>query len=47
VLEPQYDRPVIGWLELENGFFFSVDPIMTEKFAALFGLLIEIKTAQL
>lgn len=47
VLEPQYDRPVIGWLELNNGFFFSVDPSMTEKFAALFGLLIEIKTAQL
>jgi hypothetical protein len=46
VLEPQYDRPVIGWLELNNGFFFSVDPSMTEKFAALFGLLIEIKTAQ-
>lgn len=44
--EPKYDRPVVGWLELDNGFFFSVDPIMTERFAALFGLHIEIKTAK-
>lgn len=41
-LEPQYNRPPVGWLELDNGFFFSVDRVMTEKFAALFGLLIEI-----
>ena len=46
-LVPGHDDPTVGWLELENGFFFSVDPVMTEKFAALFGLLIEIKTAQL
>jgi hypothetical protein len=43
--EPKYDRPAVGWLELNNGFFFSIDPIMTERFAALFGLHIEIKTA--
>lgn len=41
--EPAYDRHPIGWLELNNGFFFSVDRQMTEKFAKLFGLLSEIK----
>lgn len=46
LVEPTYE-PVVGWLELENGFFFTVDPIMAEKFAAIFGMLIEIKTAQL
>jgi hypothetical protein len=45
-MEPSYDDPCIGWLELENGFFFSVDPGMTERFAALFGLSIEIKSAR-
>jgi len=40
--EPTCDRSPIGWLELNNGFFFSVDRVMTEKFAKLFGLLIEI-----
>lgn len=44
--EPTHDRNPIGWLELNNGFFFSVDRTMTQKFAKLFGLLIEIKTAQ-
>ena len=43
---PARDRPIVGWLELDNGFFFSVYPSMTEKFAALFGLFIEIKTAK-
>lgn len=41
-LEPTDPRPVVGWLELENGFFFSVDRIMTEKFAKLFGMPVEI-----
>lgn len=45
-LEPKFDRPVVGWLELNNGFFFSVDPVMTERFAALFGVGVEIKTAK-
>lgn len=41
-LVPGHDDPVVGWLELENGFFFSVDRVMTEGFAKLFGMLIEI-----
>lgn len=41
-LVPGHDDPVVGWLELENGFFFSVDRVMTERLAALFGMLIEI-----
>jgi hypothetical protein len=45
-IDPSYDDPVIGWLELENGFFFTVDPSMAERFAALFGLMIEIKSAK-
>jgi len=45
--EPGYDDPCVGWLELDNGFFFTVDPIMAERFAALFGVTVEIKTAQM
>jgi hypothetical protein len=41
---PNYDDPCIGWLELENGFFFSVDPSMAERFSHLFGMTIEIKS---
>jgi len=39
---PGRDRPIVGWLELDNGFFFSIDRVMTEGFAKLFGLTIEI-----
>lgn len=35
---PTSDRPIVGWLELNNGFFFSVDKEMAESFAKLFGL---------
>ena len=41
-LEPQCDRPPIGWLELDNGFFFSVDRTMAEKFAKLFDVSAQI-----
>jgi len=41
-LVPTRDRPIVGWIELDNGFFFSIDRVMTEKFAKLFGLNIEI-----
>jgi hypothetical protein len=41
---PHYEDPCLGGIELENGFFFTVDPSMAERFAALFGLMIEIKT---
>lgn len=36
--EHKYDRPVLGWLELDNGFFFTIDKNMAEGFGKLFGI---------
>ena len=31
-----FDSRTVGWLELDNGFFFSTDPTMFRNFCALF-----------
>jgi len=30
-----------GWLELDNGFIFTIDPVMFRKFADVFGVKVE------
>lgn len=31
-LDPAHPCKVVGWLELDNGFFFTIDPIMSAAF---------------
>lgn len=37
----KWDTRVQGWLELDNGFIFTIDPAMFQKFADVFGVKVE------
>lgn len=42
--EEEYPRRTVGWLELDNGYFFTIDREMFDNTCAIFGVKADLET---